>query len=65
VTVTSDRPQTLQVQGLTAEQVGTIAWRAGLPVFELAATRASLEEAFMQATQHSVEYASVGQETSR
>jgi ABC-2 type transport system ATP-binding protein len=65
VTVTSDLPQTLQVEGLTAEQVGTIAWHAGLPVFELAATRASLEEAFMQATQHSVEYASVGQETSR
>ena len=44
------------MSGLTAEQIGTAAWQAHLPVFELMAARASLEEAFMQVTQDSVEY---------
>ena len=32
------------------------AWRAHLPVYELTPTHASLEEAFMQVTQDSIEY---------
>jgi ABC-2 type transport system ATP-binding protein len=56
VTVTRDGTDVLHVSGLTAEQIGTAAWQAHLPVFELMPARASLEEAFMQVTQDSVEY---------
>jgi ABC-2 type transport system ATP-binding protein len=56
VTVTGDGTDVLHVAGMTADQVGTAAWQAHLPVFELMAARASLEEAFMQVTQDSVEY---------
>ena len=56
VTVTGDGTDVLRVSGLTAEQIGTAAWQAHLPVFELMPARASLEEAFMQVTQDSVEY---------
>jgi ABC-2 type transport system ATP-binding protein len=56
VTVTEDGTDVLRVSGLTAEQIGTAAWQAHLPVFELMPARASLEEAFMQVTQDSVEY---------
>jgi ABC-2 type transport system ATP-binding protein len=60
VTVTSTEAGVLQVQGLTAEQIGTVAWQAHLPVFELAVQQASLEEAFMELTHESVEYRSGG-----
>ncbi|MGH3069991.1 MAG: ABC transporter ATP-binding protein [Streptosporangiaceae bacterium] len=56
VTVTEDGTDILRVSGVTAEQIGTTAWQAHLPVFELTPARASLEEAFMQVTQDSVEY---------
>jgi ABC-2 type transport system ATP-binding protein len=56
VVVTSEQADVLLVQGLTAEQIGTIAWQANLPLFELATQQASLEEAFMQLTHDSVEY---------
>jgi len=58
VVVTSTERNLLQVQGLTAEQIGTIAWTLHLPIFELTAQQASLEEAFMEMTQESVEYRS-------
>ena len=60
VTITSDRADVLHVQGLDAEQIGTVAWRARLPVFELTLEQASLEQAFMELTQDSVEYRSAG-----
>src|SRR6266571_1646048 len=53
VTITSDRADVLHVQGLDAEQMGTVAWRARLPVFEL-----TLEQASLELTQDSVEYRS-------
>jgi ABC-2 type transport system ATP-binding protein len=56
VTVASDGTDVLRVSGVTAEQIGTTAWREHLPVFELKPARASLEEAFMQVTQDSIEY---------
>jgi ABC-2 type transport system ATP-binding protein len=56
VTVTEDGTDLLRVSGATAEQIGTAAWRAHLPVYELTPARASLEEAFMQVTQDSIEY---------
>jgi ABC-2 type transport system ATP-binding protein len=55
----------LQVQGLSGEQIGTIAWQANLPIFELSVTNASLEEAFMQVTRDSVEYATSTSEAAR
>jgi ABC-2 type transport system ATP-binding protein len=58
ITVTSDQSGVLQVQGLTAEQIGTAASQAHLPVFELTAQHASLEEAFMQLTDDSVDFRS-------
>jgi ABC-2 type transport system ATP-binding protein len=56
ITVINDGTDLLRVTGTTAEQIGTAAWRAHLPVFELTPTHASLEEAFMQVTQDSIEY---------
>ena len=58
ITVTSEVADVLVVQGLTAEQIGTAAWQAHLPVFELSVQQASLEEAFMQLTRDAVEYRS-------
>jgi ABC-2 type transport system ATP-binding protein len=58
VTVTSEQSGVLQVQGLTAEQIGTAAWQAHLPVFELTAQHVSLEEAFMKLTDDSVDFRS-------
>jgi ABC-2 type transport system ATP-binding protein len=56
VSVTGEQSDVLQVRGLTAEQIGTIAWKANLPLFELTVEQASLEEAFMELTRDSVEY---------
>jgi ABC-2 type transport system ATP-binding protein len=56
VTVSAMHDDVLSVRGLTPEQVGTVAWQANVPVFELSLTSASLEDAFMQATHDSVEY---------
>ena len=56
VTVINDGTDLLRVSGTTAEQIGMAAWRAHLPVYELTPTHASLEEAFMQVTQDSIEY---------
>jgi ABC-2 type transport system ATP-binding protein len=64
-TVTADAPDGLRVDGLTAEEIGTIACHARVPVFELRVVQASLEDAFMQATQDSVEFATTGQEIAR
>jgi ABC-2 type transport system ATP-binding protein len=58
VTIISEQSSVLHVQGLTAEQIGTAAWQAHLPVFELTTKHASLEEAFMQLTDDSVDYRS-------
>jgi ABC-2 type transport system ATP-binding protein len=58
ITITSEQSGVLHVQGVSAEQIGTVAWQAHLPVFELTAKHASLEEAFMQLTDDSVDYRS-------
>jgi ABC-2 type transport system ATP-binding protein len=58
VTVTDEPPDVLQVEGLTAQHIGTVAWQAQLPIYELAVRQASLEEAFMELTSDSVEYRS-------
>jgi ABC-2 type transport system ATP-binding protein len=48
----------LDVTGLTAETVGEAAFDAGIIVSQLTPQQASLEEAFMEMTQDSVEYTS-------
>ncbi len=58
VTTTTEQPDVLGVDGLTAEHIGTIAWQNHIPIFELAVQQASLEEAFMTLTNDSVEYRS-------
>jgi ABC-2 type transport system ATP-binding protein len=45
-----------QVRGLTAERVGDIAFTNGIPLYRLAQSQVSLEEAFMELTADSVEY---------
>jgi ABC-2 type transport system ATP-binding protein len=47
---------TLIVSGLTAGQVGDLALEHAVPLQELTVVRASLEEAFMELTEDSVEY---------
>ncbi|MFD1536297.1 ABC transporter ATP-binding protein [Nonomuraea guangzhouensis] len=46
----------LIVTGLTAPDIGRLAATEGVPLFELAPRRTSLEEAFMELTRDSVEY---------
>src|SRR5262249_3974503 len=58
VTVTSRQSGVLPVRVLTAGQVGTAAWQARLPVFELTTQHASLEEAFMRLTDDPVDFRS-------
>ncbi|MCW2544055.1 MAG: transporter related [Frankiales bacterium] len=58
ITLTREAPDLLHITGLNAEQIGTIAWEARLPLYELSLQQASLEEAFMQITHDAVEYRS-------
>jgi ABC-2 type transport system ATP-binding protein len=58
VTITSPEAGMLEVSGTTAEHVGAVAFRNGLPLYELSPRRASLEEAYMNLTQDAVEYRS-------
>ena len=56
VTVSSPEPDTLEVTGLTAAQVGDRAHELDLRLHGLALKKASLEEAFMEMTRDEVEY---------
>ncbi|GLY31750.1 ATP-binding cassette domain-containing protein [Kineosporia sp. NBRC 101731] len=56
ITVTSEAEGVLEVFGLTAPEIGIVAWRERLPLYELTSRSASLEEAFMQLTHDAVEY---------
>jgi ABC-2 type transport system ATP-binding protein len=58
VTITADSEDALHVRGLSTDQVGRAAWQANIPVLELSVARGSLEEAFMQATNDSIEFVS-------
>jgi len=50
----------LSVSELTSDQIGQIAFDAGIALFELTPQRASLEEVFMDLTADAVEYGSSG-----
>ena len=56
VTVSESAPGVLEVQGLTAEQIGDLAFEHHIRVHGLAVQHASLEEAFMELTRDSVEF---------
>jgi ABC-2 type transport system ATP-binding protein len=49
----------LEVVGVSMEQIGVIALNLGVPLFELARQRASLEEAFMRLTAETCEHVAV------
>ncbi len=55
-TVTTAADGSLTVHGLTAAQIGDIAFAHGVRLHELTVVRASLEAAFMELTADSVEY---------
>ncbi|MGX1913974.1 ATP-binding cassette domain-containing protein [Streptomyces phaeochromogenes] len=57
VDVTSSTPGTLEISGTDAEHIGRTAAAHGIPLFELTPHAASLEEAFMDLTRDSLEYA--------
>jgi ABC-2 type transport system ATP-binding protein len=55
-TVAQEDDGALSVMGLNAEEIGDIAFDRRLPLHELSPQLASLEEAFMELTQDSVDY---------
>ncbi|MFF1839199.1 ABC transporter ATP-binding protein [Streptomyces sp. NPDC058231] len=56
VTITTCAPGTLEVVGLTSDQIGIVAAGHGLTLLELSPQQISLEEAFMELTRDAVEY---------
>ena len=56
VTVTGAAPGRLEVHGISAEQIGDVAWEHRIRIHELSTQQASLEEAFMEMTRDAVEY---------
>jgi ABC-2 type transport system ATP-binding protein len=56
VKVTASGPGRLDVNGLSVEQVGDVAWAHHLRIHELTVHEASLEEAFMQLTHDAVQF---------
>jgi ABC-2 type transport system ATP-binding protein len=56
VSVTTTEPQLLQVNGLTAPQIGELAARNGVVLHELSPQAGSLEDAYLALTQDEVEY---------
>jgi ABC-2 type transport system ATP-binding protein len=59
ITIHDGEPGVLHVDGLTSEQVGTLAWQGHVPIYALAVEHTSLEAAFMTLTGDSVEYRSL------
>ncbi len=56
VTVTSSAPEMLDIEGVTAREIGIRAAAAGLVLYELTPVEPSLEEAFMTMTRDAVEF---------
>jgi ABC-2 type transport system ATP-binding protein len=55
-TATTEQDGSIEVHGMTTEQLGDLAFSEGIRLHELTTVRASLEEAFMELTASSVEY---------
>ena len=60
VSVASSEKDVLEIEGLSAEQVGEIAAANAIVLHELTPIQASLEEAFMELTRDEVEFTSPG-----
>jgi ABC-2 type transport system ATP-binding protein len=58
VTVRHGATNTLEVEGLSSDRIGTIAASARITLYELATQGASLEEAYMSLTEDSIDYRS-------
>ena len=56
MTVETSGGDALEVSGLSTDQIGLAAGRAGITLLELSAQQTSLEEAFMDLTKDAVEY---------
>lgn len=56
VTVRTTGPDSFEVDGVGAEQIGRTASAAGVTLFELAPQEASLEQAYMELTEQSVDF---------
>jgi ABC-2 type transport system ATP-binding protein len=46
----------LNIRGMTSDRIGMLAFKAGIPLFELTVRSASLEDAFLELTADSQEY---------
>ena len=57
VTISADAPGVLDVRGTDAEHIGRTAAAHGIPLYELTPQTASLEQAFMDLTRDSLDYA--------
>ncbi len=55
-TVTAGDDGSLSVRGVTQEQVGELAWRTGIMLYELSTQSPSLEEAFVESTEGHLEF---------
>jgi len=55
-TVGTDDDGSLEVRGMSIEEIGDLAFTEGIRLHELSTVRASLEEAYMEVTASSVEY---------
>jgi ABC-2 type transport system ATP-binding protein len=60
VSVSSDETGVLTVTGLESDEIGTIAGRNNIMLYELTPQKASLEEAFLEITGDTVEYRAAG-----
>jgi ABC-2 type transport system ATP-binding protein len=56
VSVESTGPDEIEVDGLTAEAIGTVAHQIGVPLHHLAEIQQSLEHAYLRLTEESVEH---------
>lgn len=56
VKITSTTKEVIEVEGRSAEEIALRALAKGIPLFELTPQAASLEEAYMELTEDSVEY---------
>lgn len=58
ITPTPTDRELVEVNALSAQQIGDLAAAAGIPLYELTPVQASLEEAYMELTKNEVEYRS-------
>jgi ABC-2 type transport system ATP-binding protein len=63
--VHSANDEGLTIGGLTSDEVGQLAFAAGIAIYELTPQRASLEEVFMDLTAGALEFGSHSKDTSR